>query len=293
MKRLALLGAAIVPTAVVVAVVSTRSHGSSAAAAVARAAQKAFDSGSSRVEITLSSGSHSFRVEGLMDYRRHRGRLKYGDSGSEAIYDGDVTYWRWQGVQNWLPKAKPWLRMSDGQDDPFDTQARSLRDPAALLGFLRSVSSGVSRIGRETLDGVATTRYDGTLDLEKIVQAAPAERRAELQDELDLLADQLPTTVPFSIWVDERGVARRVRYEEQGDESTTIDFRDFGVPVVLDIPPAEEVMTDEEFSALMEAYFQEHPNGGGDCGSSSGQSESAGKGGVIVLCAALSDEGTK
>lgn len=289
MKRLGLLGAAIA-AAVTVAVVSTRGHDSSAAAAVARAAQKTFDSGSSRVEVTISSASRSFRMEGVMDYRRHRGRLSYGDLG-ETIYDGDVTYSKWSTRPPWLPKAKPWLRTTGGEDDPFDPQARSLRDPAALLGFLRSVSSGVERVGTETLDGVATTRYDGRLDLEKVVQASPADRREDLQAELDMIKEDMPTTVPFSIWVDEHGVARRVRYEHAGEGTVTFDFVDFGVPVVLDLPPAEEVMTEEEFSALMEAYFQEHPNG--DCGSSSEQTDSSGDGGVVTMCTVLTNEGTK
>jgi hypothetical protein len=290
MKRLGLLGAA-VAAAVAVAVVSTRGHDSSAAAAVAHAAQKAFDSGSSRVEITISSGSRSFRMDGLIDYRRHRGYLTY--KLGETIFDGDVTYTKWPTLQRWLPKAKPWLRSTGEEDDPVDPQARSLRDPAALLGFLRSVSTGVERVGPETVDGVATTRYDGTLDLERIVQAAPADRREELRDELDMIKEDVPTTVPFSIWVDEHGVARRVRYEQDGDGTVMIDFVDFGVPVVLDLPPAEEVMTDDELSTLMDAYFQAHPDGGGDCGSHSEQSDSSGSQGVIVLCSATTDGGMK
>jgi len=289
MKRLGLLGVAIA-AAVAVAVVLARGHDTSAAAAVAHAAQKAFDSGSSRVEITISSGSRSFRMDGLIDYRRHRGYLTF--KLGEMIFDGDVTYTKWPTLQRWLPKAKPWLRSTGEEDDAFDPQARSLRDPAALLGFLRSVSTGVERVGPETVDGVATTRYDGTLDLERIVQAAPADRREELRDELDMIKEDVPTTVPFSIWVDEQGVTRRVRYEQGGEGTVMIDFVDFGVPVVLDLPPAEEVMTDDELSALMDAYFQAHPDAGGDCGSHAEHSDSSGQG-VIVLCTATTDGGTK
>jgi hypothetical protein len=291
MRRVALVGALAVAI-VAVAAVLTRGHDSSAAAAVAKAAQKTFDSGSSRFSITMAmdprSSLRDFREEGVMDYRRHRGRVTY--LAGETIYDGDVIYTKWPGLTEWMPKAKPWLRATGPDRDPLDPGFRALRDPASLLEFLRAVSSGVHKAGDETIDGVATTRYEGTLDLEKVVESAPADERDDLRDVVDLWKEEGTTTIPFVVWVDENGIARRLHYEERLDDrsmSTTMDFFEFGVPVVLDLPPPDQVMTIDEFLALMQGYWHEHPDGG--CGSGSAQtSESSGEGGAVVTLCSIS-----
>lgn len=267
-------------------------HGSSAAAAVARAAGGTLDSGSARFSIAFSSPDLSpeeasaARAEGAMDFRHRRGHVTYGGY-SDAIFDGDVTYFRLGDIEKWLPDAKPWIR-TDDQEDPFDPQARALRDPTTLLAFLRAVSSGVTKVGAETIDGVATTRYDGRLDLEKVVEQAPADQREELRAELDLFEHETATTFPYSVWADEHGIARRVRFQEDPERmTTTIDFFDFGAPVVLDLPAASDVMSVEEFGTLMDAYWKEHPDGG--CGSGSGEESSSsdedgGISGGITVC---------
>jgi len=156
-----------------------------------------------------------------------------------------------------------------------------------MLSFLRVVSSGVAEAGHETIGGVATARYDGTLDLAKVAEEAPAERRAELREELDFLKDELPTTVPYSVWVDGRDVARRLRFDESGPEgrgaTVTIDFFDFGVPVVVNVPSEDEVTSDDELFRLVEAYWKDHPGAG--CGPDSKETESSAEGKtVFVLC---------
>jgi hypothetical protein len=238
-----------------------------------------------------------FTEEGVMDYRRHRGHVTYGRNGGETIYDGEVMYTKWPELTDWMPKAKPWLRSTGQDSDPLDPGFRALRDPAALLEFLRAVSSDVREAGPETIDGVATTRYEGTLDLEKVVESAPAEERDDLREVLDLWKEVASTTTfPYVVWVDRHGIPRRLHYEERQDDrsiSTTMDFFDFGVPVVVDLPPSDQVMTIDEFLGLMQAYWQEHPDGG--CGSnSSGTSDSGGEGAIIMhLCSATAEEGAK
>jgi hypothetical protein len=273
---------ALVAAVAVFAGVRAGGHGSSAAAAVAHAARGTLDAGSARFSIAYSSPDLSpeqasaSKAEGVMDFRRRRGHLTYGGY-SEAIFDGGVVYF---SVAKWLPDAKPWIR-TDDQDDPFDPQARALRDPTTLLAFLRAVSSGVTEVGEETIDGVATTRYDGTLDLEKVVEQAPADQREELRDELDLFDHETATTFPYSVWADEQGIARRVRFQEGPERmTTTIDFFDFGAPVVLDLPAASEVMSMDEFVTLVDEYLKEHPDG---CDSGSADdSDSSVEGGITV-----------
>jgi hypothetical protein len=291
MKRLAFIVAVAVGATVLAAVVFA-SHGGSAQAAVRRAAAQTLEAGSSRFTITYSytgpglfgsfAAASEFAAHGAMDYRSHRGFIRYdGLRGwdQQIVYDGDVTYMSLGAAAGWMPKGK-WLRAEGGQDDPFDPQARALRDPAALLSFLRLTSSEVRDAGAETIGGVETTRYDGTLDFQRIVDQAPPAQRSDLQDELDFIREGMPsTTVGYSAWVDSSGTTRRLRIDEAESATLTVDFHDFGTPVEVDIPPADAILTDAEFEKLIESHV-------GAQGVQECKTEKGDDGGSTQLCTA-------
>ena len=254
---------------VLVGLLSGPSH-PSAAAAVAYAATRTLDAGSSRVEVTYqfpsavsASPLFPFRITGLIDYRNHRGEIAYGSSGEKMVYDGRVVYER-EGLQ--LSPDKPWVRFEEGDDfdatDVFDLQERAMFDPSHLLTFLRRTSSGVRDVGSDTVRGFPTTHYEGVLDLQKIVDQAAADQRQELQEELDFVTQGQPKTISYGIWVDGDNVARRLRIDEAEGAAITIEFYDFGVPVVLDLPRADQIMTPEEYWDAVQKYEQEHAS---DC----------------------------
>jgi hypothetical protein len=216
-----------------------------------------------------------------MDYSRHRGSVSFGsalNSGFDVIYDGDVVYSDLSALRDWVPKGKHWLRGEGDHGDPFDPQERALRDPATLLRFLRPTSSEVREGGHEKIGEVDTTRYEGTLDLQRIVDQSPEAERGDLQAELDFLREAMPsTTVSYSVWVDSNGVARRLRVDSGNASSTTIDFYDFGVPVAVDIPRASEILDEAEFEQIVEAHTGDSQGG---CSRSSGGPDA----GATVLC---------
>ena len=84
-----------------------------------------------------------------------------------------------------------------------------------------------------------------------------------------------PTTIPYGLWVDDSGLARRLRYTagSEGEVSVTIEFSDFGVPVVLHTPPADQVMSASEFMDL--AMKQS------SCESETAKTD-AGEGGIVM-----------
>ena len=277
---------------VLVGLLSGRSH-RSAAAAVAYAATRTLDAGSSRVEVTYqlpgsltSSPLSPFAITGLIDYRNHRGEIAFGPGGEKFVYEGRVVYER-MGPQ--LSADKPWVRFESGEDfggtDVFDLQGRAMFDPSHLLSFLRRTSSGVRDVGSDTVRGFPTTHYEGVLDLQKIVDQAPADQRQELQEELDFFTQGQPKTISYGIWVDGDNVARRLRIDEAEGAAITIEFYDFGVPVVLDLPGADQIMTPEEYWDAVQKYTREHAS---DCegdATAPPASTSEGSGEVtIVLC---------
>ena len=189
-----------------------------------------------------------------MDYRRHRGSIRDSRFGWEEIYDGDTEYFNLGRFMSWVPEDKPWFR-STQSEDPFDPEARALRDPTRLLHFLRSTSSDVRRVGAEEIGGVQTTHYEGTLDLQKIVDQAPADQRPLLQDDLDFMKRDMGTTISYGLWVDAGDGTRRVRIDDEaGNDTETIDFFDYGVTVDVQPPPESAVLSDDELMALMEKH---------------------------------------
>ena len=283
MRRVALFAAVLATVAAAVAYGLAGGGPPSASAAVARAAGRLLDSGSSRVTLTYGPDAPGAFARGVVDYRAHRGELEYGPL-AKTIFDRDWTLVYQPGMTRSLPGAKPWVRFPTGESDSFDPQEHALSDPAQLLPFLRETSGDVRAVGHEVLDGVETTHYEGTLDLGKIVERATGDDRAELQDTLDFLKQvKEPTTIPYGLWVDGSGLARRLRYVEgsgQPAATTTIDFSDFGVAVVLDLPSEDQVMSADDFFALAEQHWKDGTSG--DCKSQQSSDEEGE--GVMTLC---------
>jgi hypothetical protein len=261
-KRAALF--AVIVVAVATALGTRHGGNATARAAAAGAAARTLDAGSSRFTVRFEAAQPqnvgpTIFGEGVMDYARHRGRISYGRY-SEQIFDGDIVYATWMAP--WHPRGR-WLRLDPSDTDPFDLPERAMRNPAGLLKFLTAASEDVHDRGSETVRGTPTTRVQGTVDLQKVVDRSPPDQRAELQDWLDVLAEDAPTTVPFELWIDNSGVARRLRLDQEGGTTVTIEYYDFGVPVEIAAPPAREIMTAQELAAEIQAHA-----GDSSCGSS-------------------------
>jgi hypothetical protein len=129
-------------------------------------------------------------------------------------------------------------------------------DPSEFLAYLETVSNGVRKVGSDLIRGVETTHYAASLDLGKAVDHADVPR--ELRDELRKLLGKGSgaSPIPADVWVDGDGLARRIELElnlgdllgtdaPPGDDAPTMsvsmDLYDFGVPVNVVAPPADQV----------------------------------------------------
>lgn len=268
---------------IVVLAIGRDGHGTSAQAAVKQALARTVDADSSRFTISWITPvlpvqfPYDNSVHGVMDYVHHRGRISYG-FGNEMLLDGDVTYEKWP--MPWRHDS-PWMRFeTDSQEtDPLDLYDRAISNPMGLLSFLTGASDDVRTVGSDDVLGTTTRHYEGILDLQKVVDRAPPAKRAELQEWLDFMREYEPTTVPFGLWVDSDGIARRLRIDaSEGAGSVVIEYYDFGVPVEITPPPASEIMSMEEFFAEMQQHAQDS-----DCdedGTDSDDSSSDGSGDV-------------
>jgi len=113
-------------------------------------------------------------------------------------------------------------------------------------------------VGSETIRGADTTHYHATLDLAKSVDVNGKNVPPGLRDAMKQFAG-LFGTIPADVWIDADGRMRRERIEidfgkvlrglggDTGSEADnaviteTLDFYDFGAPVHIEAPPADQV----------------------------------------------------
>ncbi|GLW65967.1 hypothetical protein Arub01_42110 [Actinomadura rubrobrunea] len=152
--------------------------------------------------------------------------------------------------------AKPWLKISLselGQKsgvniEQFLEQSRQL-DPVQNTKML-TASQDVREVGKETVDGVETTHYTGTYRMSDAVAKLPPETQEAYRK---ALADTGMETMAFDLWVDKDQLPRKMTMKSaQGgrDMTITTTYRDYGQPVQIAAPPADQVT---DFGALLGA----------------------------------------
>ncbi|MFK4101309.1 LppX_LprAFG lipoprotein [Streptomyces sp. NPDC019531] len=146
--------------------------------------------------------------------------------------------------------GKSWIKfdMSALGDDlggaaPGASQAD--QNPATESAFLTGAKD-VKKVGTETVDGVKTTRYSGTVTLDELkasfkdeAKATREAREKSLQQYEKLGVDKLK----MDMWVDGEDHAKQFRMQgdaTKGPLDMTITFLDYNKPVTVTAPPAKD-----------------------------------------------------
>ena len=224
--------------------------------AVAAAAAKTSDAGSSRVAFEMTATPFgrdvSVRGQGAFDYEAARGRLELDASSLLAgsrlevrMVDSRV-FVRVPAALAWIPGAKPWVAVGDKSLDAYGL-GELQQDPGQLLSLLRASSAKVTKTGTVDVRGVATTRYVAQLELTKALEANTAalgltatEREALRRAADELRARSARQTLPVAVFVDGEGLVRRLTLRD-AEGSVSVDFWDFGADVDVEAPPARDV----------------------------------------------------
>lgn len=104
-----------------------------------------------------------------------------------------------------------------------------------------TASPDIRRVGEEEVEGVRTTRYSGTVDASEGLKALDPEDRQAMEQQLQKLGAG-KMTVDF--WVDEQGLPRKQVVKTdmaQGRFEATAHCSDYGKPVQISAPPADQV----------------------------------------------------
>ena len=201
------------------------------------------DASSSRIEWKLEGKGLPdwavMRSTGSIDYANSRGEMVIkgkSDSAPEAralfigrdsylgVEVGGKTYWMKESIDD----ATGAHRFEPG---PGGTS------PVRLLKDLVKSSKKVEKLGSEEIRGVTTTHYRAHLDKNKVpIRGSP---------------DEEPGVV--DAWIDEQGLPRRIRIPYgENDGGAVFDLFDFGIPVDVEAPPADEIVSEDKMDKLME-----------------------------------------
>ena len=179
----------------------------------------------------------------------------------EMVMDDGVIYMRSPAFEG---APTPWVSLDPSKMDPaaaaqFGGFGAGTTDPSAYAGLFAGVFD-VKASGDADIDGIATTRYTGTIDLQKVLEGfadvVGEDADAKTTEQLEAAVEQFEAlgidgTIPFQIWIDDEGLPRRQRITmDFGDlvpgageaqMEMTVDYSAFGEPVDVDLPKASEV----------------------------------------------------
>jgi hypothetical protein len=164
-------------------------------------------------------------------------------SGQRALLIGTTLYQRTDDPKAWM-KLQP---LHPGVD--LGLLGATSGDPSPYLGLLRGGGQAATKVGTATVRGVPTDRYTLTLDLDRYFGSLgpPAMRAAS--------AYKLAGRVPADMWIDAQRRLRRLRFHldmtvpapppytagGRTVQELTLELFDFGVPVHVTPPPADQV----------------------------------------------------
>lgn len=247
---------------------STTSSGSGTAAA-ANAIETAYTSttsaGTAKIAMTMAMSGTQFQgmsfnasATGAMDFAHKTGDLTTNMMGTdiETRYLDGVEYV--QVPNNWLSQSggKPWVKFDmNGQAGSLGGLTNAtFTDPSQVLSYLRGMGGNITDDGPATVDGTPTTHYTAELTIDDL-----AKNENLSQDQVAQLRQLLGDgPVPMQLWVDGQNRLRQMTYAQSmnigafmgqssgsgsGSVSTsmTMKLSDFGTPVNVTAPPADQV----------------------------------------------------
>jgi hypothetical protein len=224
--------------------------------AVAAAATKSERAGSFRDSLSMAMSISGRRIEatgeGVYDTKRNRSRMTFdfprAGGKLEAISDGNTIYTKLPLASDQLPNGKAWLkldteRLAKQQGNNIGAvQQSDQTDPTQMLHYLETAGS-VTKVVTDTVRGVQTTHYRGSIDPRKQLNQASGERRKALEQLIRLTGSG---EMPYEAWIDHDGLLRKLTIESKSPKlrssvRMTMELFDYGVKVDIPLPPADQV----------------------------------------------------
>jgi hypothetical protein len=166
--------------------------------------------------------------------------------GEQWIIVDDVLYLKVPALSQ-MYGGKAWYKFS--KKDMKKNLGMNLRDlrrqtqqfNPQLMTKMFTVSKDVKAIGTETVEGVQTTHYTGTFRPKEALSKLTSEEREAAKDFFDTGGEK----ASFNLWIDAQRLPRKLTMKSlpgaRDKASLTMVFRDYGKPMNITAPPADQV----------------------------------------------------
>ncbi len=216
-------------------------------------------------EISVEGSGEEVRGSGeadvsLGDEMRQHATFHYGSLPGlpggfdmEMIMDGSMMYMRMPQMQGPGGPPTEWISIDMSEAVPGYEELIELsagrNDPTNAFGYLQGAERA-EEVGTETVNGIETTHYRGTMNLAHAITELPADLQRDMRLVMRQFREQFGTlTMPFEIWIDADGLLRRMVYVMEGEAAAAAEFSmemsmdvtEYGNDFELDIPPADDV----------------------------------------------------
>lgn len=232
-----------------------------AADALVKSSQKVGESDTFKAELTVAdsgnggtkvNASGQFKLKPTLSFSAtlkdfSRGGSSLPGAGSQAILVGNTLYAKVPQLAQLLGGGKPWVKVDlnqVGKRTGFDLSQLSntvQRINPAEQSKMITGSKDARRVGEESVDGVKTTHYTGSVTVADALNKLDPAAREKVRQWHPNASDKLS----FDIWVDGKSLPRKIVSKGAGDAGSnstiTVLYKDYGKSVTVHAPPSDQV----------------------------------------------------
>jgi hypothetical protein len=151
---------------------------------------------------------------------------------------GDDVYVRTPAFDEFMPEGKRWVHMVDRT---ASLTTMSMADHAAFLADADNVEDK----GETTIRGRRVTHYQGDVNIRDLAQETGGSLERYWEDN----AGDRDLFIPIEAWIGDGGRPERIAVNLPNN-SITVDILEFGVPVEVEAPPENQLISEAEFNRI-------------------------------------------
>ncbi|WP_033293836.1 hypothetical protein [Amycolatopsis jejuensis] len=219
---------------------------------------------SAKMSMDMSVGGKAVTAEGSMSFNGADSAftmtMNTPDGTTEMRYVDKTLYMKIPAAQaTQFGTDKPWLKISPDATDPLSqtfsksmSSASSQSDPTQILDQVAKAGRIISSDQTE-LNGQKVNHYKVELDVNKSVEAfASKDLPAEVKSQMTKMLEGKDIKIPAEFWLDKDQLPLQVTMDQSqmmqalgagaaGAGKITIKYSDWGAPVDVTAPPADQV----------------------------------------------------
>jgi hypothetical protein len=168
--------------------------------------------------------------------------------GIQMVYLDKAIYVKVPPQLSQRSGGKPWGKIDlaqMGQQSGFNLDSllsQSQQANPAEQTKMFTASKDARKVGEETINGVKTTHYTGSITVAEAMGKLSAQNRAQLQKVYKEIG---ATKINFDLWADDQQLPRKlttkIPTQQTGNLTATMIYQDYGKAVNVSAPPADQV----------------------------------------------------